>query len=53
MDLDWDLFKGIISRESGLLEIRPLEVVLEGKLVFQPEGFVRIFALLSCLVVEG
>lgn len=51
--LNRDLLEWIIVGKVGLLEVGPLEVVLEGELILEPEGLVRVSALLPGLVVEG
>lgn len=53
MDFNWDLFKGVISLKTSLLQISPLKVVFESKLIFESECFVRVSALLSGLIVKN
>ena len=51
--LDWNLFKRVVSIKIGLLKVRPLEIFLESKLVFESESLVRISALLPRLIIKN
>lgn len=51
-DFDRDFFEGIILFERGALQVLPLEVFLQCKLISQAEGTIRVLSLKSTLEIE-
>ena len=52
LDLNCDLFHGVVMFEVVVLQVGPFEVFFEGELVLESEGSVGVPSLQSGLVVE-
>lgn len=50
--LNWDLYKWIRFRKTAFLQIRPLEIILQRKLVLQSIGLVRIGTYFPSLIIK-
>ena len=52
LHLHGDLLERVVGIEVGLLQVLPLEVLLEGEIVLQPECAIRVLPLQAVLEVE-
>ena len=53
LNLNCDFLHRVVILKIVILQIRPFEVLLKGKLIFKSKSLVRISTLLSCFVIKN